>query len=70
MPDIVVSLVPDDCFANVSITFYNDRIMVTAYPGTQTACSNAYFSHFYTFDRWYFNIAVNALKDNTGFIFR
>ena len=65
------NLIPEDCFSQVTIDYYLDRITVVAQPGQQHICSDGYFQSIpYTYDRWFFSFGVSELKDASGFIFK
>ncbi|CAL5979291.1 Conserved_hypothetical protein [Hexamita inflata] len=65
---LVDHVVTQDCFSRMELTIFDDRLLVSAYPGALTKCSAAYFSQF-DFDEQLFSVSIAANNDYTGFKF-
>ncbi|CAL6051078.1 Conserved_hypothetical protein [Hexamita inflata] len=65
---LVDHVVTQDCFSRMELTIFDDRLLVSAYPGALTKCSSPYFSQF-DFDEQLFSVSIAANNDYTGFKF-
>ena len=64
----LLSATPDDCFNQINLVFYLDRVTVLVTPGAQTKCSPEYFQQVpYDYDRWFFMFGASELADGSGF---
>ncbi|CAL6105755.1 Conserved_hypothetical protein [Hexamita inflata] len=65
---LVNHIVEEDCFSRLELTIFDDRLLVSAYPGPATKCSATYFSQF-NYDSIQLAVSIIQNDDYTGFKF-